>query len=94
MSDHPQDQHDKSTHWLDKPGNVKTLLRVLVGFGALLFIADAFYHKHAHFPVEEFFGFYALFGFAAFAGIVLAGKYLRKILMRPEDYYDRDYDND
>ena len=92
MSDHHDDKshgksHDKS-HWLDRPGNIKMLVRGLVGFGFLLFIADAFYHKHVHFEAEAFFGFYAIVGFVAFFLIVLAGKQLRKILMRPEDYYD------
>jgi hypothetical protein len=84
MSEHRDDQ----SHWLDQPGNVRKILWVLGVIGALLFAADAFYEKHAHFPAEEFFGFYAIVGFGAFVGIVLAGKYLRKILMRPEDYYD------
>lgn len=80
--------NDGRKYWLDEPRNVRLLLRLLVGFGALLVLADFVYHKHVHFPVEKFFGFYAIFGFAAFVGIVLAGKQLRKILMRPEDYYD------
>jgi predicted MFS family arabinose efflux permease len=79
---------DGKKYWLDQPGNVRLLLRVLAGFGALLFVADFLYHKHIHFEAERVFGFYALFGFAAFVGIVLAGKQLRKLLMRPEDYYD------
>ena len=36
-----------------------------------------------HFPA-----FYALVGFVSFAFIVLAGQHLRRILMRPEGYYD------
>ena len=82
------DDNDSKTYWLDKPGNVRLLLRALIGFGVLLALGDLFYHKHAHFAVEEIPAFYAIFGFIAFVGIVLAGKYLRKILMRPEDYYD------
>ena len=35
------------------------------------------------------FGFYAVFDFVTFFLAVLAGKELRKVLMRPEDYYDR-----
>lgn len=84
MSKQPGDH----THWLDKPENVRLLLRLLLAIGALLVVADALYHKHVHFVAEKFFGFYALFGFVAFVGIVIAGKYLRKVLMRPEDYYD------
>lgn len=36
-----------------------------------------------HFPA-----FYAVVGFVSFSFIVLAGQHLRKILMRPEHYYD------
>lgn len=32
---------------------------------------------------------YGLYGFASFVGIVFAGKALRKVIMRDEDYYDR-----
>ena len=60
----------------------------LIACGVLLFLADAAYHKHIHFEGERVFGFYALVGFFAFVGIVLSGKALRRILKRPEDYYD------
>ena len=43
---------------------------------------------HAHLPWEKWPGFHAAFGFITFAGLVLTGKHLRKLLMRPEDYYD------
>ena len=36
-----------------------------------------------HFPA-----FYAAVGFVSFAFIVLAGQHLRRVLMRPEGYYD------
>ena len=61
---------------------------VLIAALALLFCADLFYDKHAHFDWEGWFGFHALFGFLTFFGLVLAGKHLRKLLMRDEDYYD------
>jgi hypothetical protein len=91
MSDH----HDVDTrHWLDRSSNVSKLLWVLYGVGFLLFVVDAFYDKHAKFSFENFFGFYAIVGFVVFVAIVLTGKYLRKFLMRAEDYYDRDYNDD
>ncbi|WP_306250760.1 hypothetical protein [Parvularcula sp. IMCC14364] len=37
---------------------------------------------------DNFPAFYALVGFVSFSFIVLVGQHLRKILMRPEDYYD------
>lgn len=82
MSDHDD------RRWLDEPRNVTRLVWGLVVVCGALLLADLFYHKHVHFPWEEWFGIYAVFGFAAFFFIVLAGKHLRKLLMRDEDYYD------
>jgi hypothetical protein len=53
-----------------------------------LFLADAFYHKHSYFEAENFFGFYAIFGFVVCVALVLAAKGMRVFLMRSEDYYD------
>ena len=36
------------------------------------------------------FGFYGLFGFIVCVALVLAAKWMRTFLMRPEDYYDPD----
>ncbi len=85
---------DGKRYWLDDPGNVRRLLWLVTAFGAALFAADAFYDKHPHFEAEAWFGFYAVFGFVAFFLIVMAGKYLRPLLMRPEDYYDAPADGD
>jgi hypothetical protein len=38
---------------------------------------------------ESLWGFYAVYGFAACVLLVLLAKQLRKLLKRPEDYYDR-----
>ena len=81
-------ENQEEKRWLDKPRNVKKIMLGLIIIGLFLFLADAAYHKHIHFEAESVFGFYALVGFFAFIGIVLSGKALRKILMRPEDYYD------
>lgn len=78
---------DRKT-WLDEPGNVNRLYRLLVAVCVLLFGADFLIHRHVHFSWEAFPGFYAIVGFVAFWCIVIAGKHLRKILWRPEDYYD------
>ena len=78
--------HDRG--WLDEPRNVTLLVRILTVVCVALVVSDLFYHKHAHFPWEEWFGIYGFFGFAAFFFIVMAGKQLRKVLMRDEDYYD------
>ncbi len=77
-------------YWLDDHRNVTRIVWALVGLCVLLFFADAFYHKHALFPIEQRFGFYAVFGFVVYVGLVLTAKALRRLLMRKESYYDRD----
>jgi len=74
---------------LDDPRIVTRIFYGLVLVCALLLAADLFYHKHAHFDWEGLFGFFPVFGFVTFFLVVLAGKRLRKVLMRDEDYYDR-----
>jgi hypothetical protein len=76
-------------YWLDEPRNVTLLVRVLAAICILLVASDLLYDKHGHFGWETLFGFHGFFGFSSFFLIVLAGKYLRKVLMRDEDYYDR-----
>jgi len=66
------------------------LLFVLLGVGAALLVADAFYHKHAYFDVEQVFGFYGIFGFVISVGLILGARWLRVFLTRPEDFYDGD----
>ena len=54
-----------------------------------LLLAELLVERHPHFGWDGVPGFYGVFGFVAFYALVLAGKHLRKILMREEDYYDR-----
>jgi hypothetical protein len=80
----------EKSYWLDEPRNVTKIVWVLVVLCAGLFFADGFYVKHAETKAEYLFGFYAIFGFTVYVGLVLVAKWLRTILMRPEDYYDSD----
>ena len=75
-------------YWLDERRNVTRLVYALTAACIALVVSDLFYHKHVVFGFEGWFGFYGFFGFAAFFFIVIAGKQLRKIVMRDEDYYD------
>ena len=76
-------------HLFDKPKNIKRMLGILYLCCALLLVADLFIHRHVTHAWESLWGFYALFGFLACVVLVLLAKQLRKILKRPEDYYDR-----
>lgn len=77
--------HDES--WVERNGRL--IIRALVGICAVLLVAELFYAPHAYFGIDGWPGFYAVFGFAAFVFIVQAGKALRRLIMRDEDYYDR-----
>ncbi|XRQ09854.1 hypothetical protein ACN3XK_02805 [Actinomadura welshii] len=74
--------------WLDEPRNVDRIVYGLYTLCALVFLADLLYTKHPHFGVEDVFGFYALYGFIGSVTLVLVAKQLRRVLMRPEDYYE------
>ena len=80
---------DTRGYWLDKPENVTRLYRGLWGLGVVLLLLDFAVHRHAEAGFDGFWGFYGLYGFFACVALVLAAKLLRRILMRPENYYDR-----
>lgn len=79
----------EKTYWLDKKENVSKIYYALCGVCIALFLSDFVYHKHVVFPMEGWFGYYALYGFASAWTLVLLAKQLRRVIGRPEDYYDR-----
>lgn len=70
------------------PRGGERIIWALYGACALLLGVDVFVHKHGPFAVVHWFGFYALYGFAACAGILLVTAGLRRMLTRREGYYD------
>ena len=73
--------------WFERNGD-----RIFWGLAvvcALTVLADLFYAKHGYFGFEHWFGFHGFYGYAVFIFIVFAGKALRRVVMRREDYYDR-----
>jgi len=79
---------DSKQHLFDNPRNTRLVVRGLLLICAFLAFLDAVIHRHVSHPWEALFGFYALFGFVACVLLVLLAKEMRKLLMRPEDYYD------
>ncbi|MCB1892684.1 MAG: hypothetical protein KDF48_10710 [Rhodocyclaceae bacterium] len=81
---------EEKKYWLDSRENVTKLYRGLCVVCLLLVSVDLFLHRHEDFSFATLFGYHALYGFIACVALVLTAKQLRRVLMRPEDYYDRD----
>lgn len=84
---------NEKSYWLDKPKNIKLILRILYTICALLFAVDFIHHRHTIHSWENILGFYAFYGFGGGVFLVLVAKEMRKILMRDEDHYESAQDN-
>lgn len=75
--------------WVESPRTPLLLLLIVALISASLIVADLFIDRHeyeyTHFAEST--GFYAFWGFTAFALAVLSGWPLGKLLRRDEDYY-------
>ena len=81
-------------YWLDSKRNVARIFHALIAANVLWLAADFFYAKKPEFEAlggwaDGGFGFYPVYGFVGAFALVLAAKQMRRILMRPEDYYER-----
>jgi hypothetical protein len=80
---------DEKRRWLDEPRNVTRLYRGLWAIGIALLLLDPVVHRHEEFGFAAWLGYYAVFGFVACCALVLAAKeILRRLVARPENYYD------
>lgn len=79
---------DEKKYWLDDLANVRKLLYGLYAVCGVLIVLDLAYHKHAILAFEGWFGFYGVYGFVACVLLVLSAKLLRRLIARPQDYYD------
>ena len=78
----------QKTYLFDNPRNVRRVVFGLVGACVILAGLDLVLHRHVSHPWETMIGFYAVYGFVACVLLVLLAKEMRKVLIRPEDYYD------
>ena len=81
---------DQEPGWFDRKENQTKLWYALLAVCGILTVSEFLYEHHPHFEIEKIPEFFEIFGFLAFVFIVFAGTALRKLIMRPEDYYDRD----
>jgi len=92
----PDHGHKQPIGWMDKPDFVKRLFLAFYAICGVLIVAEVVFGKateHPH-PYEGPFGFYAVYGFISFWFLVLLAKPMRKLLIRSEDYYEREGSDD
>jgi hypothetical protein len=82
--------NDGKRYLFDNPRNVRLVVRGLTGACILLLGLDFVVHRHLSHPLEELFGFYAIYGFVACVLLVLLAAEMRKLIMRDEAFYDRE----
>ena len=62
--------------------------RLLLAIGAVLVVLEFIVHRHGEIALEDLPLFPAVYAFFVCIFIVVGGIWLRKIAMRPEDFYD------
>ena len=87
---HGAPANDGRQYFFDRPENVRLLFRAFYGVCAVLVILELLIHRHEVHSWEGLFAFYPLYGFVGIVILVLLARLLRKVAMRPEDYYDAD----
>ena len=82
--------------WTDRVESVKRFFLSFYVICGLLLVAELIFgveSEHPH-PAEEAWPvfFHAAYGFVSFWFLVLVARPMRRLLIRPEDYYERDDD--
>lgn len=81
--------------WVSRKGMGNYIFWGLGGLSLILIALDPFSGRHSEAEAEAYIGFYAGYGFLAFAFVVLMGWPLGRLLRRRENYYgDADDDED
>ncbi len=75
--------------FFEKTDRLKAILIVFVVLCVGLFITDFFVKRYIYFEVEGLYNFYSIYGFVMFSIIIFGSRFLRFLLGRPENYYDK-----
>jgi len=82
------DPSEPGKGWVEQPKNIDRIVYALYAVCAVAMALDLIVDRHEYLDFAGWFGFYAWYGFIACVGLVIAAKGLRRIVMRPENYYD------
>lgn len=91
MNEQPRFLFSRLLQRIDSPLGAKRICYVLLAACGLLVVVGALIPHHDAYGmgaiVARIPGFYGIFGFVMSALLVVVAKVLRRILMRPENYY-------
>ena len=73
--------------WVDKPGSSNKIFIGLILICFVLLCFDLIYPKHGYVEIENIRGFYSLYGFIMFAGLIFLATLLRILIKRKSDFY-------
>ena len=79
---------DERLHFWDNPRNVKLLFNLFYACCAVLVVLGFVVHLEHHHSWENLPAFYPIYGFVGIVILVQVAKVMRRLLMRPEDYYE------
>ncbi len=97
MPQNDNDVHPVSTGlfgWIEHKWTGRIIFWGLLALSAVLILIDLIHHRHVQQDIESISGFYGIYGFVAFAFVVLMGRPLGWLLRRHEDYYGDADDSD
>jgi len=80
---------DERPRWLDDPAHVTLIYRALIGTCLALVALGFVVTIDGHFWWETSIGFFGMYGFGSCVLLVVLARGVRRLLKRPEDYYDR-----
>jgi hypothetical protein len=79
----------ESQDFFDRPETLRRILLSLYIICGLLFGLDFIIHRHTEHPLEGLYGFYPIYGFIGCVVLVIVASWMRKVIMRDENYYQQ-----
>ncbi|MGV0006200.1 MAG: hypothetical protein ACNYPG_06215 [Candidatus Porifericomitaceae bacterium WSBS_2022_MAG_OTU9] len=73
--------------------SMKLAWRLFMAACAATLLLDFTQLRYGERIVESWWGFYGIFAFCACVGVAMAALLLRRLLLRPQDYYERGQDD-
>ena len=75
--------------FFEKNNRLRAVLIAFIVLCGSLFIIDFLVKRYTYFEVEGLYNFYSVYGFVMFSIIIFGSRFLRFLLGRPENFYDK-----